>query len=236
MRRSANTSTAIALAAITSLISACSSKAGPTGPPVQSNGAVVGTTTWDFSLLSGGDGAHGNPATFSISGQGSILASVIEPEKNPGFQVSSKGFNDAPLSLERGIGICGTYGIGGGCTSASQFGTEEIGDQFPDSTGAVALTPWMILDFTKLTAGSVVDSITLGSVELGEGYMLSTSADGVTYSLMTKGINSKIASGVVAIAVPPGTNYMKLEEGPGIQYSDYVVETVHVIPPKASTP
>jgi hypothetical protein len=235
MSRSAITLSAAALAAMCCVMSACSSRSTPTGTTVipSSNGALPGTTTWDFALLSGPDGPHGNPAVFTIPGQGSIIATVVESESNPGFQVWSKGFNDAPLSEERGLGICGNYGTGGICGNASGMGSEEVGDMFPDSAGNVTLSPSLVLNFTGLAAGSVVDSVTLGSLGLGEGYSMSSSADGVTYSVMAKATRTTGTSNVVAFPVRAGTNYLRFDQGAGIVGSDYVVVTVHVMLPKA---
>src|SRR5665213_2319493 len=108
MRRSPPALPAAALAVMCCVLAACGSRATPTGTTsgvTNSNGALPGTTTWDFTLLAGPDGPQGNPKIFTLPGQGSIIATVVESEPNPGFQVWSKGFNDAPLSDERGLGI-----------------------------------------------------------------------------------------------------------------------------------
>lgn len=236
MCRSPSITRVAVLAAMCCAMSACTQKSTPTAstaPVVPTpNGALPGTTTWDFALLSGPDGPHGNPAIFTIPGQGSIIATVVESESNPGFQVWSKGFLDAPLSDERGLGFCGNYGTGGTCGNASPTGSEEVGDMFPDSTGNVTLTPSLILNFTGLAAGSVVDSVTLGSLGFGEGYSMSWSADGVTYSVMASGARTTGTSDVVAFPVHAGANYLRFDQGTGIPGSDYVVETVHVTLPK----
>jgi hypothetical protein len=218
--------------AVCCAIAACGSRSTPTGARPGSNGALPGTTTWDFALLAGPDGPQGNPKTFTIPGQGSIIATVVEAESNPGFQVWSKGFNDAPLSDERGLGICGDYGTGGICGSVGPSASNEIGDTFPDSAGNLTLTPSLVLNFTGLTTGSVVDSVTLGSLEFGEGYSMLWSADGVTYTQLARAARTTGTSNVVAFHIQPGVNYLRFDQGPGSAVSDYVVVTVHVVLPK----
>ena len=220
------------------VVAACGERSTPTGttatPVVTSPSAPSPqTSTWDFALLAGSDGPHGNPAVFTIPGQGSIIATVIDSEPNPGFQVWSKGILDPPLSDERGLGLCGNYGIGGACGNASPTGSDEIGDVFPDSAGNLTLTPSLVLNFTGLAAGSVVDSVTLGSVGPGEGYSMSWSADGVSYSPMVSGVRSGGPGEVVSFPVHAGANYIRFDQGAGIPGSNYVVETVHVILPKS---
>jgi hypothetical protein len=235
MLRSPPALSASVLAAMCCMLAACGSPATPTGNTsngASSNGALPGTTTWDFALLAGPDGPQGNPKIFTLPGQGAIIATVIEAASNPGFQVWSKGFNDPPLSPERGLGICGDYGTGGICGSVGPAASDEIGDTFPDSAGNLTLTPSMVLNFTGLSAGSVVDSVTLGSLEFGEGYSVLWSADGVTYTQMVRAARVTGTSNVVAFPVPAGVNYLRFDQGPGIAVSDYVVVTVHVVLPK----
>jgi len=234
MLRSPPALPATVLAAMCCVLAACGSRVTPTGATsgVTSNGALPGTTTWDFALLAGPDGPQGNPKIFTMPGQGSIIATVVESSSNPGFQVWSKGFNDAPLSDERGLGICGDYGTGGFCGSVGPAASDEIGDTFPDSAGNLTLAPSLVLDFTGLATGSVVDSVTLGSLEFGEGYSVLLSADGVTYTQMIRAARTTGSSNVVAFPVPAGVNYLRFDQGPGIAVSDYVIVTVHVVLPK----
>lgn len=234
MLRSPPAFPAAALAVMCCVLSACGDRTTPTGATtgVASNGALPGTTTWDFALLAGPDGPQGNPKIFTLPGQGSIIATVVESASNPGFQVWSKGFNDAPLSDERGLGICGNYGTGGNCGSVGAAASDEVGDTFPDSAGNLTLEPSLILDFTGLSAGSVVDSVTLGSLEFGEGYSMLWSADGVTYTQLARAARTTGTSNVVAFPVQPGVSYLRFERGPGSPVSDYVVVTVHVVLPK----
>lgn len=235
MRTSTNVVAAAALAGMCCAMSACGSRStatDATAPIVTSPSAPSpAATTWDFAQLAGADGPRGNPAIFTISGQGSIVATVIDSEPNQGFQVWSKGFADAPLSDERGLGLCGDYGTGGACGNASPTGSDEIGDVFPDSAGNLTLTPSLVLNFTGLAAGSVVDSVALGSLGPGEGYSVEWSADGVSYSLMASGARSGGTSAVISLPVHAGANYLRFDQGAGVAGSNYVVETVHVILP-----
>jgi hypothetical protein len=234
MLRSPPALPAAVLAMMCCAFSACGSRTTPTGTTIvtNSNGALPGTTTWDFALLAGPDGPQGNPKIFTIAGQGSIIATVVEAASNPGFQVWSKGFNDAPLSEERGLGICGNYGTGGTCGSVGTAASDEVGDTFPDSAGNLTLAPSLVLNFTGLATGSVVDSVTLGSLGLGEGYSMFWSADGVSYTQLVRGARTTGTSNVVAFPVQAGVNYLRFDQGPGIAASDYVIVTVHVTLPK----
>jgi hypothetical protein len=235
-RRTGALSFLAAIAACCAL-SACSDRFAPTSITSDSavptisramGGGGSTTTTWDFVALAGTDGPLGSPKTFTISGQGSIVASASASAPNPGFQVYSKGFEDAPLSDERGLGICGNYGINGACGSASPGGDDEIGDTYPDASGNQTVVPSLYLDFTGLVSGSVVDSVTLSSVQNTEGYSVSSSVDGSTWTLVASGTGSSTTSAVVALAVPSSTKYLRFDRGPGGAGNNYIVATVTV--------
>jgi hypothetical protein len=235
MCRSVPTLPVAALAAMCCITTACSKRSTPTAiAPIvlDSGGTRTGATVWDFAGLAGGDGPQGSPTIFTIAGEGAIIASVYAKESNPGFQVWSKGFNDPPLSYERGLGVCGNYGTGGNCGNASPAGEDEIGDVFPDSAGNLTVVPSLYLNFTGLAAGLVVDSVTLGSLQIGEGYSISSSTDGTTYTLMVAGARTTGTSDILAFAVPAATRYLRFDQGPGGAGNNYIVETVLVTLPK----
>jgi len=236
MLRSPPALPAVALAAICCAFSACGDKTTPTGVTTDASNSEVqreGTTIWDFAALAGSpDGPQGNPKVFTIVGQGAVVASVSATESNPGFQVWSKGFSVPPLSDERGLGLCGNYGTGGNCGNASPGGEDEIGDFFPDSAGNLTVVPSLLLDFTGLATGSVVDSVTLGSLQLKEGYLISSSTDGSTFTVVLSGANSSGSGAVYAFAIPAGAKYLRFAQGAGGAGNNYVVESVRVTWPK----
>jgi hypothetical protein len=193
------------------------------------------TTTWDFVQLSGGDGPQGSPKTYTIAGQGSIVASASATAPNPGFQVYSKGFEDAPMTNERGLGICGNYGTGGACGSASPGGDDEIGDTYPDASGNQTVIPSLFLDLTGLVSGAVVESVTVSSVQQTEGYSISWSTDGSAYTLLVAGTGNSATNAVYSFAVPSGAKYLRFDQGPGGGGNNYLLQSV-TVQSSSSTP
>ena len=185
------------------------------------------TTVWDFVTLAGGTGPEGSAKTFTISGSGSIVASVVESQPNPGFQVYSKifGQGSGTYTSERGLGICGDYGAGGGCIGDD----DEIGDAFWDTAGNRDLFPSLLLDFTSLVSGSVVNSVTLSSMQTGTSYAIFSSSDGSTFSLMASGTDTSTTSDSLTIAVAAGVKYLRFDVGAGTaQWNNYLVQSVTV--------
>jgi hypothetical protein len=201
---------------------ACSEQ-DPTAPARMStknlrpSSVVITTTTdWDFVQLAGGDGNLGSPTTFTIAGAGSVVASATATPE--GANVWSKGFGAPPGTEERGLGLCRNLGGGGAC-EGKDF---EIGDDFGDG-----IFPSIILDFTGLTAGSVVTSVTLSSVQEDEGYTVFWSTDGTTYALMESGVGSGAA--VFSIPVPAAAKFLRFDVGPGGEGNNYLVQSATVV-------
>lgn len=219
IRLSLGLATAAAAVACSDTASTVAGPSTRTGLSRSMNSPTAAVTTWDFVALSGGDGPQGNPATYSISGEGSIVASASAT--NPATQVYSKGFEDAPGSDERGLGLCRNVGTGGACVATT--GDYEIGDVWPDSAN-----PSMTLDFTGLAAGSVVTSVTLSSLQATEGWAVSWSADGSTYTLFSTGTGSDSTLPTLTIPVPSGAKFLRFSVGPGSAGNDYLVQSVTV--------
>jgi hypothetical protein len=215
----------IGLAAAAAMAACSDNPSSPDGPSARMgvsrsmNTTTATTTTWDFVALSGADGPQGNPKTYSISGAGSVVASASVTD--PATQVYSKGSADAPGTAERGLGLCRNVGTGGACVATN--GDFEIGDVWPD--GAV---PSMFLDFTGLTAGSAVTSVTVSSVQFTEGWSIASSTDGSTYTTFSTGTGTDSTNAVYTIPVPAGTNYLRFDAGPGSAGNDYLVQSVTV--------
>jgi len=219
------TTLALAVGASTALLCACSDRAplAPSAPYAALPLAAASvtdptTTTWDFVALAGGEGDLGNPRTFTIAGSGSVVASASATD--PGTDVWSKGFSLPPGAEERGLGLCRKLGTNGACIGVD----DEIGDNFGDG-----VFPSLFLDFTGLVSGSVVESVTLSSVQTGEGWSVSASADGSSYTLLSSGVGSGQA--VFSIPVGAGTNFLRFDVGPGGEGNNYLVQSVTVTTP-----
>lgn len=188
----------------------------PKGPSFTMNTTTptTTTTTWDFVALSGGDGPQGNPKTYTIAGQGSVVASASTTD--PATQLYSKGFADAPGTEERGLGLCRNVGTGGACVATS--GDYEIGDVWTDGAN-----PTMTLDFTGLVPGSAVTSVTLSSLQATEGWSVAASSDGTTYTVFSTGTGDASTLPTITIPVPAGTMFLRFSVGPGSAGNDYLV-------------
>jgi hypothetical protein len=183
--------------------------------PAGSAGGASGTT-WDFVQLSGTEGPQGNTKTYTNGGAGSIVASVSAT--TPVSEVYSKGFADAVASGERGLGICQDSGIDGACSGS------EIGAAAEDSTLAS-----LYLNCTGLTSGSSVTSVTLSSLQAGDGWSISSSADGSSYTQFSSGVSTGVVT--MTIAVPAGVKYLRFDVGDGNNgANDYLVQSVTTAP------
>jgi len=213
------------LAASAVLATACSEQ-DPTAPGrlspknLHPSATVVTTTTnWDFVALSSGEGDQGNSTTFTIAGAGSVVASATPTD--PGkARVYSKGFADPVGSDERGLGLCRDFGDAGICLSDKD---QEIGEDF----GGDGIFPSLFLDFTGLTAGSVVTSVTLSSVQTSEGYSVSWSTDGSAYTLLASNVG--IGQTVFSLPVPAATKFLRFDVGPGGAGNNYLVQSATVV-------
>jgi hypothetical protein len=225
--------TAIALAATALFATACGDHEqsvvspalrAPTQAP--SFNLVTTTTNWDFVALAGGEGPQGNPKTFTIAGAGSVVASAAPPGglafPNQ-VQVFSKGFALPPGSEERGLGLCREFGPGGDCLGGSD---DEIGDPWPDG-----FSPALFLDFTGLAAGTTVQSVTLSSLQLSEGWLISASTDGSTYTQLSTGTadGTSTYEPTFTIAVPATTKFLQISPGPGSGGNNYLVQSVTTV-------
>jgi len=218
---------AIILAASVTLGTACNERApsappGPSASPVElapALSSIVITTTWDFVALAGGDGDQGTPKTFTVLGAGSVTATSTPTSPFPS-SVTTKGFSEVYPSNERGLGICKKGGVGNTCAGSDEIGTSDGSGQFGS----------LILDFTALAPGSVVTDVLLSSVQLGEGYSVSWSADGITYTLLATGTGASLLNNMITISgVPATTKFLRFDVGPGAFRNDYVVESVTTV-------
>jgi hypothetical protein len=179
---------------------------------------VTTTTVWDFVAIAGGEGPQGSPATFTIAGEGSVVASGAVTD--PPTEVYSKGFALPPGDDERGLGLCQDIGFNSACDGVDK----EIGDQL--YTGNV-LTP-LYLDLTGLASNCVATGVTLSSVQDGEGYSVSSSNDGVNYSLVAAGVGSGAV--VFSIPVAGAPKYLRFDASPGVGVNDnnYLLQSMSV--------
>ena len=139
--------------------SACSENSSlPTDLKAPPNISAIGTTNtvFDFSGMAGSpDRGLGTSFTFTDPVAGSIVASAEQTRLSPGIvQVYAKGTGLPAGDAEKGLGFC-VQGAGPGdqCTTNAEY---EIGDN--DDRGHF---PSVLLNFTGLSAGTVVTSVTL---------------------------------------------------------------------------
>lgn len=224
MRRATFLKLATTVLAASALLATACSEQDPTAPGrlspknLRPSSTIITTTTnWDFVALAGGEGAQGNSKTFTIAGAGSVVASASTTD--PVSEVYSKGFANPPGTEERGLGLCQDLGVNNLCVGVD----DEIGDDFG---GGHVLTP-LFLDFSGLTAGSVVTSVTLSSVQDGEGYSVSWSADGSSYTLLQSGVGSGAV--VFSIPVPAAAKFLRFDVGPGGAGNNYLVQSATVV-------
>jgi hypothetical protein len=184
--------------------------------PGASSALVTTTTVWDFAGLAGGDGDHGSPATFTIAGSGSIVASAQQTDA--GDHVYSKGDSPPFDTEERGLGVCRQFTVGGPCQGIDY----EIGDPFGDG-----IYPSLFLDFTGLTPGSVVTNVTIASLQTSEGYSIYSSTDGTTYTPMSSGVGT--GNPILTLPVPAGVKYLRFDVGAGGEGNNYLVQSVTVV-------
>jgi hypothetical protein len=190
--------------------------AGPGLKPGPLFNLVTTTTNWDFVALAGGEGPQGNSKTFTIAGVGSVVASAAVT--NPASEVFSKGFALSLGDEERGLGLCQDIGFNNLCVGWD----DEIGDLL--TTGTV-LTP-LTLNLTGLNSGCVATGVTLSSVQLGEGYSVSSSNDGINYSLVQAGVGTGAA--VFTIPVSGAPTYLRFDVGAGVAGNNYLLQSMSV--------
>jgi len=174
--------------------------AGPGLKPGPSFNLVTTTTIWDFVALAGGEGPQGNSTTFTIAGVGSVVASAALTV--PATEVYSKGFLLGLGDEERGLGLCQDLALNNGCVGQDN----EIGDIFVDL--GTTLTP-LYLNLTGLNSGCVATGVTLSSVQTGEGYSVSSSNDGINYTVVQEGVGTGAA--VFTIPVSGAPTYLRFD-------------------------
>jgi len=190
------------------------------------------TTNWDFVTLAGGTGPQGESKTFTLAGAGSVVASVVGtvPQGASAFpQIFSKDEGTGPA--ERGLGLCVAIApIGfGDCLGG---GDNEIGDRWELIDAPLATyKPSILLNFNGLTAGSIVQSVTLSSLQLDEGWLVETSTDGNSFALVSAGQSNGTGTylPIFTIAVPPTTKFLKISPGAGAAGNNYLVASVSTV-------
>ena len=205
----------IGLATLAVLSAACSDRTPSVVDPSLRAAArspsanLVGTTTvWDFASLAGFTGPLGNPASFTIAGAGTIVATA-QMGLTPAAQVYSKGFELPIGSAERGLGLCRAWDSGQ-CIGPQD---SEIGDDYTTVT-ADGISPYLVLDFSGLTPGSTVQSVTLGSLQLGEGYEEEWSVDGLTWTVAAQHETGPTDPLVVTLSAPTGARFLRFDRDP----------------------
>jgi hypothetical protein len=155
---------------LAAVLAGCSDQS-TTSPIQRSPGArssvVFGSPiVWDFAAILGTPGTNdlGTTHTFTNGSNGSIVASSTDR------RVTTKGQELALTDAERGLGLC--FHTGGTQATACVFPAD--GDEVGDG-GAGTLR----VNFNGvLPAGSIATSVSLGSLQTGEGYRMSISTDG----------------------------------------------------------
>ena len=159
-----------ALVLTVAALAACQQSDSPLAPSFAKKSGSVTTlsstsATWDFAqLLIGGTAGpvdEGSSVTITNGSFGSILAT-----SGSGQHVTVKGGDLALTASERGLGLCQTSGAT--CTDFATQG-DEVGD---GGSGT------LLLSFDGvLPSGSVVQGVSLGSLQDGEGFRYSISTD-----------------------------------------------------------
>ena len=217
----------MALVASAVVATACSEN-GPSEPtalkaPTRSLATVVTTTTvWDFSALAGApDRPLGTSYTFTQPVAGSITASAEQILPSGGsVQVYAKGTGPNPNLEEEGLGECRSPVGGGECVGID----DEIGDNFGDG-----VYPSVILDLTQLSAGTVVTSITLASLQSFEAYAVSSSTDGNTWTPFASGVGSDAQPIITIPVLDPTIKYFRFEVGNGSEGNNYLLQSVTTV-------
>ena len=231
MRSLMNKRPIIALAAVSMLAVACNeqdstvvspARRGPARAPSLDLGPA---TVWDFVALAGFTGPLGSPKSFTITGAGTIVATA-QAGLTPAAQVYSKGFELPVGDPERGLGLCRDWYPDGNCAGGTDA---EIGDDYTGVGVADGMSPSLYLDFTGLNSG-MVQSVTLGSLQLGEGYQVYWSADGVNWTLMVKHETGPTDPLVVTLPVPTGAEFLRFDRDPdGVAGDNYVLMSVTTV-------
>ena len=203
---------------------ACSDR-GPTDPagikvPSTIAADITPTTTiWDFVALSGvsSDVEIGASHAFTNPTAGTIVASMVQTLPAPGVvQLYSKGILEALGDEEKGLGFCfQPAGLADECTTT---GEDEIGDS--DGNGNY---PSLILDFTGLTAGTVLKSVMMSSLQSLEAYKISSSTDGTTWSAFAAGVGTDAEPVITVPVTDPAIKYLRFEVGNGGAGNNYLV-------------
>jgi hypothetical protein len=224
----------IAIAATSVFLAACS-ETGPTAPtslkaPTTSLGDIVTTNTvFDFVDRSGvaSDAEIGASHTFTDATAGSIVASMQQTLPAPGVvQLYAKGVGELLGDEEKGLGYCyQPAGLADECTST---GEDEIGDS--DGNGQY---PSLILNFTGLSAGTVVTSVMVTSLQNLEAYKVSSSTDGTTWTPFAAGVGSDAQPAITLPVNDPTIKYLRFEVGNGGAGNNYLVAsaTTSTTPP-----
>jgi hypothetical protein len=225
----------LALVAGSLLVAACSER-GPTEPgslkaPTRTSADVVTTTTvWDFVALAGvgSDVEIGASHSYVDPTAGTIVASVAQTLASPGVvQLYAKGTGEVLGDEEKGLGFCfQPAGLADECTTT---GEDEIGDG--DGQGHF---PSVQLDFTGLTAGTVVTSVMLSSLQSFEAYAVSSSTNGTTWTPFASGVGSDAAPVITLPVTDPTIKYLRFEVGNGGAGNNYLLAsaTTSTTPPQ----
>ena len=201
---------------------ACGPNEGPAAPTNQADidgvlpQAIV-TVDWDFAaIIPGTDDPEdlGTTETISLAGSGSIAASTGGATEH----ITVKGRALPPGDTERGLGLCLTAEAE--CTFPADG--DEVGDGGPGT---------LLLDFSGvLPAGSVLESIDLGSLQTDEGYKVSISTDGgVTFPTVIEAYDGDASDNkTLIIGLPTANLVLMLEKAADIapNDNDYTVKSV----------
>jgi hypothetical protein len=217
---------------LAAVLAGCSDQSTTTpltrSPAARSSIITPVTQVWDFAAIQipgvPGPVDDGTSHTFAITGLGSIVAS------SPDRRVTNKGGDLGVDASERGLGLCLD---GGNQANGCVFPTDgdEVGD--PGSPSSNSGVGTLLLNFNGvLPAGSMVTTISLGSVQTGEGYRYSISTNGGTSFTAATDVfppNDGTDITTLAINLPAANLVIKFEKTSTVPTGlddDYTVRTV----------
>jgi len=171
---------------------------------------------WDFVQLIGSNGDKGT-STGAIANGAFGTFTAFTDAGTPSTHVFAKGFGAPITDGEKGLGVCSIPVTGGPCAG------DEIGE-------VVLTTPQGSLYISfSLAAGSVLNTLYIGSLQTGENFSISWSATGAvgTYTnLLTSGTG---VGGTDILAVAAGDHrFYRFDPAGGAGGHDWLVQAASV--------
>ena len=197
---------------------------GPLLVPGNGNDFVPQVTTftvWDFAALFPGAADPEDLGTTETISTGDPADGTIAASTGAATQhITVKGKSLPVGDTERGMGLCLTAGVT--CTFPADG--DEVGDGGPGI---------LLLNFSGvLPAGSVLEAVDLGSLQVDEGYKISISTDGgVTFGTPIEAYDGDADDNkTLLIGLPTANLVLKFEKAADIadNDNDYTVKSVTI--------